>query len=90
MKYSILGMLQQEGGLVIFTDKQSQPCFSYTENKNEFQVCFCFLKACQMSKALEQMLKISMIFKWKPFKWHVGKAAPYSALLYEKIGGGIL
>jgi len=56
-------MLQQEGGLVIFTDKQSQPCFSYTENKNEFQVCFCFLKACQMSKALEQMLKISMIFK---------------------------
>lgn len=74
-------MSQQEGSLMIFTVKQSPTCFAHTENKNDFQVCFCFLKACQMSKALERVLKMSMIFKWKPFKWHVGNATACSAVL---------
>lgn len=81
VKKSMLGMSQQEGSLMIFTVKQSLTCFAHTENKNDFQVCFCFLKACQMSKALERVLKMSMIFKWKPFKWHVGNATACSAVL---------
>lgn len=45
---------------MIFTVEQNQLWLSHTENKNDFQVCFCFLRAYQMSKALEKVLKISV------------------------------
>lgn len=66
---------------MIFTVEQNHLWLSCTENKNDFQVCFCSLRACQMSKALEKVLKISMKWKNTTFKWHVDKTAACSVVL---------
>lgn len=66
---------------MIFTVEQNHLWLSCTENKNDFQVCFCSLRACQMSKALEKVLKISMKWKNTTFKWQVDKTAACSVVL---------